>query len=243
MSKMSHHNVILRLRTPGKTFATAFVSIFAVLIVLACFSSDPAAGFIATGIAVFIARRHSRKSTLMSRRAFEASCETHSVEYKATYSDPQRQLFLGLSEVNNIVLAQIRISDLEVREMKFDVKNVLNIELKVGDHAVFRSGPLASLSGASVGGLAFGGAGAIVGSLTSGQVGRGKLGSIVLQLRLDDIDNPVLNIPFLIRPAKSSSADVQARLALAEKWTHLIEVMRSRLLKAPAAATHEVAAA
>jgi hypothetical protein len=169
------------------------------------------------------------------------ACSSHGVSYKPNYSDPRRDFFLGLSEASSTVFAQFRSSHAELQVLKFSMSDVLNIELKVGDQAVYRGGPIAALSSGAAGGLAFGGAGAIVGSVASGQIGRGKLGAITLQLRMDDIDQPLICIPFLRKPAKSSSADVQARLALSEKWTNLIELLRFRLAKAttPAAAVIE----
>jgi len=169
-----------------------------------------------------------------SASEFEASCRAHHVTYKPNYSDSARELFLGFSEDDTRVLVQFRASDYEVKERLINLHEILNVELVVNDLSVYRAGPIASLSAAAIGGMAFGGAGAIVGSLASGHVGRGKIGSAILKLRANDIDEPLIEIPFINNSVKASSAESQARLSLAEKWTNLIEVMRFRLSQLPA---------
>lgn len=168
---------------------------------------------------------------------FEASCRQHSVTYKPNYSDSEREFFLGLSEEDATLLVQFRATDYEVRERLIKLREILNVELVVNDLSVYKAGPIASLSAAAIGGVAFGGAGAIVGSLTSGHVGHGKIGNATLKLRANDINEPLIEIPFVNKSVKTSSAESQARLGLAEKWTNLIEVMRFRLAQPPATPT------
>ncbi len=169
---------------------------------------------------------------------FEGLCQQHCVIYKPNYSDSKREFRLGLSEDDATILVQFRASDYEIKERLIKLREILNVELVVNDLSVYKAGPIASLSAAAIGGVAFGGAGAIVGSLTSGHVGRGKIGNVTLKLRANDIDEPLIEIPFVRKSVKASSAESQTRLSLAEKWTNLIEVMRFRLaqpLATPAA--------
>jgi hypothetical protein len=160
---------------------------------------------------------------------FEASCQQHRVTYKPNYSDSGRDFFLGLSEEDATLLVQFRVSDDKVKERLINLREILNVELVVNDLSVYKAGPIASLTAAAIGGAAFGGAGAIVGSLTSGHISRGKIGNATLKLRANDIDEPLIEIPFVNKPIKASSTESKARLSLAEKWTNLIEVMRFRL--------------
>jgi hypothetical protein len=168
---------------------------------------------------------------------FEASCQQHRVSYKSNYSDSGREFFLGLSEEEAILLVQFRVTDYEVKERIIKLREILNVDLVVNDLSVYKAGPIASLSAAAIGGVAFGGAGAIVGSLTSGYVGHGKIGNATLKLRANDIDEPLIEIPFVNKSVKASSAESQVRLGLAEKWTNLIEVMRFRLAEPAATPT------
>lgn len=161
--------------------------------------------------------------------AFEASCLTYGTEYKKNLSDPIRDFFLGVSETEARLLVQFRMSDSQLKQRLIDLNHILNVELAVNDLPVYKAGPIASLSAAAIGGVAFGGAGAIVGSLASSQVGHGQIGNVTLKLRANDIDEPLIEIPFLTRPIKASSLEAKARLHLAEQWTNLIEVIRFRI--------------
>lgn len=234
MTGSKNFSEVRRQRAPGKTWGAVLGAFLSLFFLTAFFSANTTAGFILLIIILALFTWRQRKRLRKETESFAAVCNAHGVTYKPNHSDPHRAFFFGLSETSSTVVAQFRISDAELQVLKFDVSEVLNVELDVGDKAVYRAGPIATLSSAAVGGMAFGGAGAIVGSLASGQIGRGKLGAITLQLRVDDIEQPVIRIPFLPRPAKSSSADTKARLVLAEKWTNVIEVLRSRLAKAVA---------
>lgn len=191
------------------------------------------------GLAVIIGSVYVAVVALLKRgkdvaSEFEASCQQHRVTYKPNYSDPARDFFLGLSEEDATLLVQFRVTDYKVKARLIKLREILNVELVVNDLSVYKAGPIASLSAAAIGGVAFGGAGAIVGSLTSGHVGHGKIGNVTIKLRANDIDEPLIEIPFVNKSVKASSAESQARLRLAEKWTNLIEVMRFRLAQSPA---------
>ncbi len=172
-----------------------------------------------------------------SASEFEASCRQYRVTYKPNYSDSEREFFLGLSEEDAILLVQFRTTDYEVKERLIKLREILNVELVVNDLSVYKAGPITSLSAAAIGGVAFGGAGAIVGSLTSSHIGHGKIGTATLKLRANDIDEPLIEISFVNKSVKASSVESQARLSLAEKWTNLIEVMRFRLAQPPTTPT------
>jgi len=163
---------------------------------------------------------------------FEATCKQHHVTYKANFSDTDLGFFLGLSEEDATLLICCRTNTLNVYEIKercIKLREIINVELVVNDLSVYKAGPIASLSAAAIGGIAFGGAGAIVGSLTSGQVGHGKIGAATLKLRANNIEEPLIEVPFISRSIKASSIEAKKRVSLAEKWTNLIEVMRLRL--------------
>lgn len=160
---------------------------------------------------------------------FEATCKQRGFAYKSNLSDPEAELFLGLSENEAMMLVQFRTSDYEVKERLINIREILNVELVVDDLSVYKAGPVASLSAAAIGGIIYGGAGAVVGSLTTGHIGQGKIGRVTLKLRVNDIEDPLVEIIFVNKPAKASSLETQKRLGLAEKLANLIEVMRFRL--------------
>lgn len=160
---------------------------------------------------------------------FEASCLQQDVTYKPNYSDCEREFFLGLSEKNAVLLVQHITTNNTVEKKLIKLSDIINIEFDVNDLSVYKGSSIDSLSAAAIGGLAFGGAGAIVGSLTSSNVGRGKISKATLKLRVNDIDVPLIEITFINESVNASSTEAQARLKIAEQWMNLIEVMRFRL--------------
>ena len=160
---------------------------------------------------------------------FRALCEDRSTPFREDISDPPSGLFIGVAEETGTVLMSHPISKHQVRDACLNLHDVLDIELSIDQTPVYQAGPIAALSGAALGGAVFGGAGAIVGSVAASQAGKGKVGSIALKLRLDDLETPLVRVDFIAEPIKSSSAS--NLLALAENWTNLIEVMRHRIGK------------
>lgn len=116
-----------------------------------------------------------------------------------------------------------------MQDVLVDLREVLNVELSIGNNTVYHGGPIASLAGAAVGGIVSGGFGAIVGSLAAGKIGSGKISDVTLNLRVNDINTPLVQVEFVLKRIKSSKAG--PLLKAAENWTNLIEVMRSRIEK------------
>lgn len=178
------------------------------------------------------------KSMSEQVKIFKTRCEKESLTYKPDFSieDPRAKMdpreskafLLGVSEEKSQILIGIMDGNGEmVESWLICIGDVLSVELSLNNNSVYQAGPIASLAATAAGGLTFGGAGTIVGSLTTGRVGAGKISELALNLRMDSIDEPLTKIHFISEPVKSSVA--QAELQLAEKWTNLIEVMRHRL--------------
>ena len=173
--------------------------------------------------------------------AFKILCEEKGLTYKPDYSNarptlsnPGKGLLIGISEKQSTILINTETQGTYVVGQDptdgarlINVKDIIGVELLLNSNSVYQAGSIMSLAAAAVGGLTFGGAGAIVGSLTAGRKGQGKISELVLNLRMDSIDKPLEKIYFISKPVKASAAETE--LDLAEKWTNLIEVMRYRL--------------
>lgn len=107
---------------------------------------------------------------------FLALCKEHGATFREDISDPASGLFVALSEERATVLMSHLVSKRQVRDVRVNLNDVLNVELSIDQSTVHQTGPIAALSGAAVGGAVFGGAGAIVGSIAASQTGRGKIG-------------------------------------------------------------------
>ncbi|MFC1844821.1 glycine zipper family protein, partial [Thermodesulfobacteriota bacterium] len=121
------------------------------------------------------------------------------------------------------ILMRFPSSSLYIQDEFIDLQNVLNVELSINNNTVYKAGSIASLAGAAIGGLTFGGAGAIVGALTSGRIKKGNISSLALKLRMNDTSRPLIEINFINKPAKSSNKDVIAKMKIAEEYYTVLE--------------------
>ena len=156
--------------------------------------------------------------------AFDQLCKKHDMAYRAELSSSRRDLHIAVSHDSEIVMMHSASGTLKVR-----VRQILSVDLMVDDRTVYESGSV--LPGAVVGGLALGGAGAIVGALATSR-GRTKdeIRRISLRLRVDDVNRPLVTLDFLSSPTAWDAA--QSQVEAAEQWTALIEVLRHRLAPA-----------
>lgn len=168
------------------------------------------------------------KKSKAEKHFFLNLCADGGYVYSETLSDDTNGYYIGINEGQGRIIVQYPTSADETEVSELDVTRILHVELNVNNHAVYKAGPIMTLSSAAVGGIAFGGVGAIVGSISSQSIGSGKVGQITLTLRLDDLEKPLVRVPFLWKPQKASSASTKARMTLAENWTNAIEVLRYR---------------
>lgn len=190
-----------------------------------------------------LSQRSQRKRAGRELDDFQSACLKVNVQYRADYSDGDRGLFLALSEAEGRFAVQVRAGLKDTwQQCHIDARRILDVELSINDQSVYKAGPVATLAGAAVGGLMFGGFGAVVGALSTTRAGAGKINSVTLKLRMDDISQPLVELPFILEPIKASSDEAKARMALAEKWTNLIQILRHRVTQ-PSPAASPVAAA
>lgn len=84
-----------------------------------------------------------------------------------------------------------------------------------------------SLGRAVVGGVLFGGAGAVVGALT-GRKSKTKITELRIKLTIDDINNSVFYIPILAKEVYSDTADYHVAAQAAEEVISTIDIMLSK---------------
>ena len=81
------------------------------------------------------------------------------------------------------------------------------------------------LGRAAVGGVLFGGVGAIVGGITGGKKTKSTCDKLFIKLTLDSIDNPVLYIKFIELSMKKKNFMYKEALKAAEECTSLLELI------------------
>lgn len=101
-----------------------------------------------------------------------------------------------------------------IKSYSYSYDNLMNIELIIDENTT--SSP--SLNGAIVGGLLFGGVGAIIGS--SNRVYDKRLKKIVLRINVDDINTPIHELIFLSLPVPLSpdSPEIKKELVHVNDW-------------------------
>ena len=229
MNRNSERAILIRQRSSaeGCAIAALFSAIIIIIGIFLGFQTNWWVFLASLAAAVVVGISVAVKKSFAGTEAFEQQCREHSVSFQRSISSPTSGLFIGISEAASIVLLSFRISDHQVRDVLINLHEVLDVELSIDNTAEYQAGPIATLSGAALGGITFGGTGAIVGSLATAQIGKGKISTMALKLRITDLDVPFVQTDFIFEPSKIS--DAGSLLTLAENWTNLIEVMRYRI--------------
>lgn len=113
------------------------------------------------------------------------------------------------------------------------IKDILGVEItENGKGLLSTSANKNTLGMAAVGGLLFGGAGAIVGAI-SGSNTKTKITEISLRIAIDNIKTPYVGINFLCEVAGKGSNEHQQVLTSAEKWYGIVSVLLERENRQP----------
>lgn len=132
-----------------------------------------------------------------------------------SYIDPQARNGIAIStDVPRLALGDktgIRI---------LNPSQVLNLKLEVDGEETTKRNVGAQLGRAVLGGVVLGPAGAIVGAMTAGSKTKSTVGSVVLHIGIDDLEEPNFRVSFLqiSPPASKDRMDVKHALKLAQQW-------------------------
>lgn len=137
--------------------------------------------------------------------------------------------FIELDEKNRKILIggkQNNTKDINFRVIK--AKEVIGVELiDNGKGLLSSSGNTNTLGMAAIGGLLFGGAGAIVGAI-SGSNSNSVVTEISLRIALDDIKTPYIGINFINKTVSRNSESHRQIYSIAEKWYGMVNILVNR---------------
>lgn len=102
--------------------------------------------------------------------------------------------------------------------------DLLAYELLEDDSQVTKGG----LGSAVVGGVVFGGVGAIIGGVTGKKKTKKVIESMMIKITVNDIDNPMLVIPFITKSTKVKSKDYKAAHTDAHKMLSMLAVITAK---------------
>jgi hypothetical protein len=109
--------------------------------------------------------------------------------------------------------------------------DLVEVELQEDGETVTRTSRSSQFASAVVGGVLFGGVGAVVGGLTGKKVtGRGKVTRLSLKIVVNSTSRPMFVLEMLARPQKRDAAYNQLR-AMADHWHGLTSVLIRRAQK------------
>jgi len=107
-----------------------------------------------------------------------------------------------------------------------EINDVIGVSIAEDGKGILGSDLSSTLGGAAVGGLIFGGFGAVVGAM-AGQKTK-KVSSISLVLSIDDLSCPFLALNFLCSPVNKGSEEHSKALSEAKRWLGMITILISR---------------
>jgi len=135
---------------------------------------------------------------------------------------------IGVNDANNtICLASMgRDGDTAVA---FPVKSVLAAEVFEDGESIIRSSRVSQAAGAAIGGLVFGGAGAVVGALSGSKTSSTHARQLDLRLLVDDVSNPNFDVRFLAFPMSKKRREYADASKSVRHWQGVIKVMMERV--------------
>lgn len=106
----------------------------------------------------------------------------------------------------------------------FYYTDLISYELLEDDSVVTNGG----LGQAAIGGLVFGGVGAIVGGITGSKTAKKKVNSINIKMTLNSLKNPCVMIPIITKPTKTDSKKYESAFNEAHKILSTLDVITRR---------------
>ncbi|MDY0362977.1 MAG: hypothetical protein RBR08_16125 [Desulforegulaceae bacterium] len=137
--------------------------------------------------------------------------------------------FIGVDEkANQIVIGGVNIDTRYISHEIIRAENIFGVEISENGKGMASSNPSAnSLGLAAVGGLLFGGAGAVVGAV-AGSNTKALISELSLKIAINDIKKPYVGINFLSETTGNGSEEYLEVLAIVQKWYGIVSILLKR---------------
>lgn len=151
-----------------------------------------------------------------------------------SFRTDNKSAFIAVDEKRRkIALGGIEPISGSISHRVIQIKEILGVEItENGKGLLSSSATKNSLGMAAVGGLLFGGAGAIVGAV-SGSNTKAKITEVSLKIAIDDIKTPYAGINFISETLDEQSDKHRQILATADKWFGIVNILIEREKKSP----------
>jgi len=104
-------------------------------------------------------------------------------------------------------------------------KEILSVEILEDGTTVTKTSRSSQIGSAAIGGLLFGGAGAVIGGLTGKTETIGKIGNVTLHIVINDIASPTHDVCFMNVEGKRTGIIYKQAIQNARYWKGIIEVL------------------
>lgn len=145
---------------------------------------------------------------------------THKVEGYLEINETERKLFIPYKGDGSFS-SRINYMKNGSKPRIYNYEDILSFEL-LEDGEMITSGGLGS---AALGGIVFGGTGAIVGAITGKKKSRPVCTSLSLKITINDQQNPVERIDFISSPTKKNGFEYKFALENAQKCSSMLEII------------------
>lgn len=142
-----------------------------------------------------------------------------------TPSNEQPATFKEAIEAIKVGIEQSKISADKVSVRIFDYKELLSVEVHEDGGVVTRTSRTSQLGTALLGGIAFGGIGALVGGLTGKTVSSEKVKKLELRIIVNDANRPLHDVCFQNVKGKKGGLINSQAAQLAREWHGILEVL------------------
>jgi hypothetical protein len=125
----------------------------------------------------------------------------------------------------------------------FSTQYLVSSELQENGNSISKISRKSQLGGALLGGLAFGGVGAVIGSLSGSSTSTEQIFDIRLHVTLDRLDGNIYDIKFHSGRTKKGSLQYTQLIQEAQKWQGLMDVLIRRFNRSDTSIDHKAISA
>lgn len=134
--------------------------------------------------------------------------------------------FSGIAvDVSRKKICLIKLDGINTKHRVIDYHNIVSSEIIEDGTSVTKTSRTSQVGGAIIGGLAFGGVGALVGGLTGAKKTSDKVNNIDLQIIVNDPLDPLHKINFLNLPTGKHSILYKEAIDKAKNWHATVEIL------------------
>ncbi|MGL5655887.1 MAG: SHOCT domain-containing protein [Fusobacteriaceae bacterium] len=129
------------------------------------------------------------------------------------------------ANLDDYKLVLVELKGKEIFSNIIDYKDIVSVELVQNGTIVSKTSKSSQLGKAAVGGVLFGGAGAVIGALSGNKKNVENVSKVQAKLTIQDLKMPIFNVTFMDANFKKDGFFHKAMIQKAEEWIGIISAM------------------